>query len=273
MRFRVTRFLLVCAALWSGTLFAADPVRLWEDSGRTVSNYDYVVHGLRPGTQVELRKDQVVTLGRALGSGNTTYIFEIGEDRALRLPKGEGLSPVGVAYAGFMQWFYEGSAKVEATETPIVKVYREESIADRYLVVEKLIPDPSLGQTYSLEDLVKGRITDPTVATRLERELLEDFAPKTWALRFVSDMRSEQILYTSRGWMMVDLSQKVLFAKTPGDATLFSAMGGLPMGWRTKIEKVIVREREVRKLRGTFVEGSLAGVRRCLLWLQGAAAF
>jgi hypothetical protein len=273
-RRRARSFLPLFVALWSSTLLAAsDPVRLWDQSGETVANYDYVVRGLRPGTQVQLRDEQIVTLGRVLGAGNTTIIFEIGSDKALRLPKGEGLSPTGVAYAGYMLWFYEGSSKVEASETPVVKVFREESIADRYLVVEKLKPDETLGQIFSLEDLVKGRITDPAVAARLERELLEDFAPKTWALRFVSDMRSEQILYTSRGWVMADMSQTVRFAKAPGDATVFSAMGALPVSWRSKIEKTIVRERGIRQLKGTFLDGTLAGVRRCMLWFQGAAAF
>jgi hypothetical protein len=249
------------------------PLRLWNAKGDLVDAYDFTVGRIPSGTRLELKPGIVVTIGRWLGTGEMTYVYEIGDGKVIRLPKGSGLSKMGPAYSGFSVWFEEGVAKVEKTAAPVVKVFHEESWPDHYVIAEKLEPGAGLERLFSLEDLIAGKIEDPKVAERLEAELLVDFAPRTWLLRHVSDMRTDQILYTSRGWIIADLSNTVRHAKVVEDATLFSSMGKLPPAWRLKLERAVTDHRRRLAVRGSKLDEVLARVRRCTLWFQGAMNF
>src|SRR6185436_18128389 len=101
----------------------------------------------------------------------------------------------------------------------------------------------------------------------------EDFAPKTWSLRHISDMRTDQVLYTRRGWLVADLSNNVRYAKAVQDATIFSSMGKLPPQWRAKIERRVIAKRVSKDLRGGFLKQVFARFRRCQMWLQGSINF
>lgn len=259
-----------------GSARAGGPIRLWNSAGETVEGYGAIVTRMKPGTELLLRggeNPRTVTIGKFLGNGNTSVIYDIGDGRAIRLPRGDGLSPLGPAYSAYIYWFAEGAEHVSETEAPIVKVYSRESAKERYLIVEKLSPPKGVDTLYSLEDLVKGRVKGKKLAEKMTAELLDDFAPATWQLRFVADMRSDQILYTSRGWLIADLSSTVKFAREVRDATLFSAMGKLPISWRLKLEKRVLAARRDADLSGNFGDFLLAEYRRCVGWMKGVVAF
>ncbi len=249
------------------------PVRLWNSAGEVTDAYAANVHRLPPGTLLHLRQGQTARIVRFLGAGNTTVIYEIEGGKALRLAKGVGISDMGVAYDGYLAWFYEGMRKVSATETPAVKVYAEESWPTRYLVVEKLEAPTEINRIYSLEEVLAGEVEDTEMKRRMLYELEHEFAPRSWALRFVSDMRTDQLVYTRRGWIVADLTSTVRFAKATRDSTLFSSMGKLPISWRLRLEKRVFAKRELENLRGNFITVAMAEMRLCLNWFKGVVAF
>jgi hypothetical protein len=269
-------FGFIAVILATVSAHAAGPVRLWDEQGNAVSGYGNSIRSLPPGLQIQLKDGNpptVVTIGKFLGSGNTTVIYDIGGGRAIRFAKGEGLAPTGPSYEGFMIWYAEGAERIERIGAPVVKVFQSESVINHYIIVEKLVPPDGVADLYSLEDLVTGRVQDHALRARMIDTLMNDFAPKTWKLRFVGDMRSEQILYTSRGWLIADMSSTVRSARAIHDSTLFSAMGKLPISWRYRLEKQVLAARREAELNGSFAQLILAEVRRCIGWLTGAVAF
>lgn len=269
-RFALTALLALITA--STLALAGEPIRLWDATGEVRSGYSAAVRRLPIGAEILLKEGTppvTAKILRFLGNGNTSVIYEIEGGRAIRLAKGEGLTDLGPTYDAYLLWFAEGAERVERTETPIVKVFHEESWKERYLIVEALEPPTGISELYSLEDLVRGNVRDPALKKRMTTELLDDFAPKTWQLRHVADMRTDQLLYTKRGWIIADLSSTVRMAKTARDATLFSAMGKLPPGWRLRLEKKVFAARAEAEFKGNFVQFVLGETRRCLGWLRG----
>lgn len=252
-----------------------DPIRLWDAKGEVVSGYGAAVTRLPPGTEILLKEGTppvTAKIVRFLGNGNTSVIYEIEGGRAIRLARGEGLTALGPTYDAYLYWFAEGAERVAATEAPVVKVFPE-SWKERYLIVEALVPPEGVPRLYSFTDLLDGTIKDEALKKKMTTALLDDFAPKTWQLRHVADMRSDQLLYTNRGWIIADLSLTVRMARTTRDATLFSAMGRLPPSWRLKLEKRVFAARTAAELKGNLAQHVIGEARRCVGWFNGLINF
>jgi hypothetical protein len=271
VRAAMNRFRWIFFALAVAPFAHADPVpiRLWKN-GEFVSGYDGIIRRIAPGTKVELAPDKVVTIAGSLGYGRATMVYALEDGRVLRLPLGSELGKNLISYRGLMGWVYEGMEKLETLGVPSMKIYREESVADLYQIVEKLEPPDGVEHLYTLEDLVRGRIKDRSLADRMEKSLFEDFAPKTAGVRFVGDMGSNQIAYTRRGWVVMDLNDVVKEAKTIQDSTFFTSMAFLPIRWRVRLERAVIQERRTLEIKGTWADLILAPTRRCMHWLMGA---
>ena len=231
-------FLLAISALGR----ADGSIRLWNQDGDLVPNYDVLVSQLRSGTELELAPGKIVRLGRFLGKGNTTLVFSISDGKALRLPLRSGLTPWGgVEYRAFIDWYLEGYQKLKDTEIPLVKVFEDESSPPDYLVVEQE------KIRFTLKDALDRGLTDDELGR------LKDFARKTWKISYVGDMRPDQIGLTDHGWVLIDYNHVVLRASSVSNPSLFSRMRKLPKG----LEKQLTQEvRQVRRLReGELVPG------------------
>ncbi len=242
----------------------AQVIELWDSKGECKSNYDLNVGRLPKGSTLNLGNGKSVTIQGLLGRGNTTYIYDIGNGKAIRLPRGSGVSELNVSYQGYLTWFNTGFLKLAGTEAPIVKIFSEESDVSRYLIVE------NLSVAFTLEDLIYRKSElQPEMAAEATRALLEEFAPKTWQISFVSDMYSSQLFYSPRGWVIGDLTSTVYFAKNTASATLFSSMGQLPLNWRLKLEKSVKIAREEKLHHGSFLAHSVHNVIHCARILSG----
>jgi hypothetical protein len=211
--------------------------KLWDfQTGSFSENYDMLVHAIRPGDSIELKPGKFVMIEKKLGMGTTTRIFSIGNRKAIRLAKESGMMATQASWCpAFLSYYYDGAARLLDTGIAMGKVFLSESDRDHYIIVgeEDIL--------FTLGDILAGEVSNQKAM-----EELGEFARTTWRVRKVGDMHVNQLAYTAEGWKLLDFNHVVTFATSPGDATIFSYMKGLPIRMKNSLSKVVETERGER---------------------------
>lgn len=146
-----------------------------------------------------------------LGEGNTSKIFEIPGGRALRV----ALTP---ADERILRTFYDGYKALKRYGVATVTLDITNSNPSSYLIVEKI------EILFSLEDFThtnKARLL-PEQRKQVESELL-DFAESTWAFSSISDGHGGNIVYTDKGWKLIDWMSGHKLAQSTQSKTIFGS--------------------------------------------------
>ncbi|MBS1982813.1 MAG: hypothetical protein JST16_01465, partial [Bdellovibrionales bacterium] len=149
-------------------------------------------------------------------------ILDIGNGRALRIPtsSGEGMGFFGGKdhrYDESISSYLELYAELSANHVPIIKVYPEESVSPRFVVMKKedfpfTLASFAKGQGLQGEKLKLS----PKERARLEDQLVE-FARHTWMYTRIGDFRPDQIAYNGKEWVLFDFGTQGAIQHRPLD--------------------------------------------------------
>lgn len=250
------RFLCIFC-LGIGAFASADSYVLFHAPGKPVHNYDAILANLKAGDEVIFSNGDRFILKKVLGSGNATSVFETTDGKALRIPKVAG--PVWVrrmkdniisSATGpeFMELYIQGNEKISRLGIPVPELYR--SLPSEYALVEKLTVH------FDFTDFAWGRHGLNAAHRAKVFEELVAFARKTWRVNTVGDLGGRQVLYTHRGWLLVDHTNSVQFAATVRSSTFFKrqwyGLRGSLFLWnseeRLRLREAIEQERRAHGL-------------------------
>lgn len=202
----MTRFLaaLVLAGLLLAAQAGAGTHQLFRSSawGGSVPhrNYGFIVNGeLGPGDVLIFSDGSKFKIGRRLGSGSATLVFELADDpgKVIRIPmalRTEHLEDV----ASYITSYISGYERLRAAGVPVVRIHQ--SRAGEYVVVDRLS-----SSVRTLEDMVRDGGPEPAEREKITRAFV-DFARKTAAFSRIGDFRDDQMAYDpERGeWILFD---------------------------------------------------------------------
>ncbi|MBX9767762.1 MAG: hypothetical protein K2X47_10865 [Bdellovibrionales bacterium] len=193
----------------------AKEVELFDQFERSSENYNQKILDIQPGDTIKCG-GQTYRVRRRLGSGETTQIFDIGDNLALRVPKASGSYSERSSYLDFIKAFQNGNMRLQNYQVPTVEFYKDLSVSGRCLVVSKYTP------RFSLRALLKYRLKGESIGMsgpygepipheelELAFHLLGDFLKTTWKLESVSDLHLSNIVFTTEGWIAADYSGRV----------------------------------------------------------------
>ncbi len=205
-----------------GAIASANSYVLFRAPGQPAPNYDAIVARLKADDEVVFSNGDRFILKKKLGSGKATVVFETTDGKALRIPKVAG--PVWVkitkdvilsAATGpeFMDSFIKGYEKIHRLGIPVPELHR--SLPAEYALMEKV------EVRFDFTDFALGRHGLNAADRALVFEALVEFARKTWRVNTVGDLAGRQVLYTHRGWLLVDHNSSVQLAATVSSSTFF----------------------------------------------------
>lgn len=201
--------------LISSNLYSADYALF--TNGEPVANYNDIVRTLKQGDMVSFSNGQRFSIKGLLGKGNTTWVYELEDGRAIRLPLSSSLEQLfGLTYRDYITQFIYGAESLQNNGVPTVGVAKEESLLGEYAIVEKL------EILYTLSGYLKARRSlYPVVRSAIDNQLV-DFAIKTYKYETIGDMHDEQIAYTTRGWVFFDFTNRHVRALNLNSSTIIS---------------------------------------------------
>lgn len=177
--------------------------------------YLSILEKLSPGDIVRFSNGQEVTLGKKVGQGNSTWIFDIlgsQPPQVIRIPGPSIESDFTLNSTRKMLDRYAKTAKnLSGINAPVPKIFPEQSLPSEFLVVEK-IEDIS----FSLHQLVIYHDQDfgpPSITSKDPREIKLLFDQlnlikqdiKNWYN--VDDLHLGNIVWVeSRGWIVLDFA-------------------------------------------------------------------
>jgi hypothetical protein len=221
-------------------------VTLWNpgepDEPRSqIRQYNRRIRSLRAGDELILGPSKrVLILGR-LGSGNTTAIYAIEGGRAIRLPLRSGRFKKSAPYPRYVDLYLRGYRQLKDTGIPLVRVFEEESVPGRYLIVERHEPRFTLGE------FMRNKPRLPSDEWERIYAELQGFARKAAGLAFVKDLHLNQIVWTERGWILMDYMDQVRKSRSVLRSTIFTTMK-LPVERQRDLIAVVRSERLDRLL-------------------------
>lgn len=206
-------FLLVIASLLPLSLHA-ETFTLFSAKNTPVENYNEIVRKLQKGDEIRFSDGVTHKLGRLLGSGNTTYVFELSNrpTEVIRVPKiKEELR--------YIQATQNGYAELVRRQVPIVTIHNPGSL--EYIIVDKLGSN-----TKDFDDLVANKVTPLQKKEMIQG--LKDFAKRTAAFAYIGDLRPDQMVYDfdKKAWIVFDWTSAHFIARhddlsTTADANFF----------------------------------------------------
>ncbi|OFZ41026.1 MAG: hypothetical protein A2070_03680 [Bdellovibrionales bacterium GWC1_52_8] len=184
-------FLLPCAWAASYTLF--------DQQGRQSSTYNEIMSSVGVGDTVTFGNGKTIRLGKLLGTGNTTLIFELAENKgqAIRLPKKSGYFSDDYRYVDFIRSFEKGLPILEKHHIPAVQVH--EIYRGEYAIVDRVQPDLTF----------RRFLHDPKISNRLRLDMVDalvTFARETAMLEHIGDFHQDQLVYDGprKKWILLD---------------------------------------------------------------------
>ena len=187
---------------------ASKEVRLFHEDGTQVENYDQIAGTIPPGTKVIFGDRSFVFRG-FIDSGGSEYIYDIGDGKALRIAK---------YHQGGRRWpnhFLKGYPTLQEGGVAVPHVYIDESVADRFTVVERVPKE------FSLEDLIENRVhVDASRKEEIWREFVE-FAETTSEFSRIADFKPKNIVWTGAQWLLLDWDSAHVSSRN-GDPNVFN---------------------------------------------------
>src|ERR1051326_6973913 len=144
-------------ALWvafsSAIACVAAEYRLYDQNGLPAQDFNRIIQVAGAGDYLDMGNDQRFYLVSRLGHGNTTMVFALRGQRALRVPLRRGVFRSSNDYVDYVRWYYEGYQELAGSDLPIVRVYGAQSDPSRYLIVDRR------NVQFTLADWVDGKVT------------------------------------------------------------------------------------------------------------------
>lgn len=249
---RVGPLFLALITLWIGTCSVhAEELQLFARPGVPVKNYNKLVANIREGDTLVFsngKKFNVVSILSAPGSGNTTLVVEIPGNKALRIPLADGFLDPITPYHEFITEYLTGAKALESVNAPIVKVFFEMSLAEEYVVVEKL--DIKFTLAKLLDRLRRHELsTMAQYLAALDNEdkaavkKLMELAERLARLTDIGDFSPDQIGWVKGEWIIFDFTSKMEHFEEIDDKTVFDFFF-LPQPLKDEVQTRIVKVRE-----------------------------
>lgn len=193
-------------------------VELFDANGKQVKDYDEQIDFLRATT------NNTVVIGNTeirekkyLGSGDTTSIFSLSEDkpfidadgrvieRAIRFPIAKGRHPSGTPYVEYLRRFVSAMKALERAGVRTVKVFESDSKlvpVPQYVIVERV------HEIFKLRELLANLKNPNSPLKPAERDrylaALEKFFESTWNFEVIGDFNPNQLVWNGREWVVLD---------------------------------------------------------------------
>jgi|GEM_PF-6188317 len=232
-----------------------------------IEGYDATVAHLKPGTYVTFSDGSRFQVGREVGKGNTTRIFEIVGDPAhvLRIPISEFC--MGKPCGSYVTRFIDGAAQLVNQGVPAVAIHQH--LKGEFVVVDR-VSAGSLKLTEFLNAvLLQPHAKLPISAAELT-DRLEDFAKKTMGLAEIGDFHTEQLVFdlTTREWRLIDwtAAHVPFYATTSANWNVFTTTFR-SIQLEMKTDNIRATSEAVDKLKALQkrIDESVASVRKGLL--------
>ena len=227
--------------LGSHSVLAAE-VQLFAN-GQQVEAYDRRLGQVQPGDILNLDGAQFTVVAK-LGSGNTTQIFDIGNEQALRVPIASGLFNNLYDYRNYITAYLKGYRTLHALGVNVVQVDEPKSRAPDYLVVNKV------STKMNLREFLDRRDQLPEPEKQAVDNELRKFAASTASLSSIGDFHAGQLSWTGTEWILMDFTSSSTPAVTVQARTAFDNFN-LPYAYKSQLIESI---REQRRQLG-FEEG------------------
>jgi hypothetical protein len=185
-----------------------------------IKDYDKALESVVSGDTIRFG-DQVFKIQGRLGLGslgNRTIIFDIGDGRALRVPK-------TVRDLDFSCYFRKGATELEGSQLQKVKVFLDESPLDcHYVVVEKV------NVLFTLEYFFAQRtqaLSDTVLGVNVEKAMLalDRFMLSTYEFTRISDFWPFQVVFDGENWIVLDWAQGSVRTTSPYATPAFEDFG------------------------------------------------
>jgi hypothetical protein len=169
---------------------------------RQAIDYTELVNNLKEGDTIVFSDQAEFVLGKFLGEGQLTKVFDIGNGKAIRIAK-EGY----VGYLNSSRVLYKGLSRLGV---PTIKMFidKKQAAANEleYLVVEKI-------SGITLRDL----FDNPTKISEDEqdraRKALVVFAQKTAHIFYIRDLKTDSLVWDGQSWRVWDALPIINFVR------------------------------------------------------------
>jgi len=190
----------------NGNVAWAGQVQLFQMDGlhRQVGDYIVKVNSLEPGDELIFSNGKKVTIGKLLGSGNMTLVFEIAGDpgQVLRIPKSSGeFRTQGASYSDFVNAFLMGNRTLKRWKIPSVEII--DAYPGQYVIAERI---PT---RFTFTAFLENYEIPPPLRKEMKKALVE-FARKTAPLETIGDFHSDQLVYVQerKEWVLLDWTDR-----------------------------------------------------------------
>ena len=193
-------------------IFAAH-YQLFSRPGIPAVMYNVYLNRLAPGDTISFSSGKVYKIEKRLGQGNTSLILAVGKNAALRIPLNKSI----FARSWFNQ-YWEGYLHLKDSQIPIVKAYAD--LNQEFVLVERF------QKRFDFGEFLDGGINiSETEKARIMSEFI-DFASKTYEFARIGDFHQSQLVYTKKGWLLVDWgNDTVKSTKIHGEGAFYDEFG------------------------------------------------
>lgn len=224
---------------------------LFSAPGVQVINYDELVAKLSKGDEVVFSNGARFTIEEILGNGQTTKVLALDSKTVLRIPLARLYEGKPAGYTWWISTYLKGYSVLKEQGVPTPEVDLERSVPEEFVITSR----EKIEFTY--EDYRDGKVKlSPEQDAKVADNLVE-FARRTWKFSLIGDQGERQLVYTERGWVLLDFNESHVVAETLNDGTIFSrganelntaqAFGEMRMiDFRTE-EKIPAPSRKLRK--------------------------
>lgn len=177
---------------------------------RATSNYDQIVENLYPGDEVEFTNGKKIRIGKFIGSGVFTRVFEVdgNPSQVLRIPLKSNSCDM-------MNAFLEGQKKLLDSGGPVVKNF--DFLPGEFAVVERIRTKGT--QPFDFYDFLRPKSQVPKDLKQKMSEAAIEFAREMAKYDYISDFKRAQVLFdeVEGKWKIADLggSVKIMKGMTP----------------------------------------------------------
>lgn len=206
----IVRNIILSLLFVSGSVFAKE-VRLFETSGKPVSEYQDSIVSLKENDVVIFSDGKKIKIKSVLGEGGMTRVFETSNGEAIRILKN----------TGFSDDYVESIRVLLARGVPAP------------LIIEKYKAEYTLMQKIDVQFTMADLLVDGQGLSPLQQKTLfaalQTFAERSARYLYVGDFRPDQIAFDGSRWILLDATnihivadnKKELADKGFGDQNIF----------------------------------------------------
>jgi len=210
------RSLSFASLLWLGCAHGAETFVLFHADGNPVEGYDRIVENLKVGDRVQFGDGKKFLIRSILGQGKSSLILAVNRSRAIKIPLNTAAIPL-------LNDLLTGYRELRRLGVPLVQIYELNSLPGQYISLEELEPHPALGRLMSLSEFAEGQVPEFSTLFAVMAAELQEFAEKCFHIAKFGDQGPSQVLYTRRGWRLVDFRRNHQLARSTKDGIPFGS--------------------------------------------------